>query len=186
LDPASDNLFVHPYDFTFDVTLTNLSVTEAGSKFTTNGVLTLSEATDANAVIFNTTLSGNSLTVKTSLTTDTLEDFLIVAGINQGTGAYTTDSSGTLASTLLGGIVDFLTTSLFTGFGSDFPDTGEMVITGDTIVGGVGPSSVTVQAVDRLCVDLLVDENGDGGTDSDILTTWESLQIGTPVDCVPL
>ena len=186
LEPSSDDFFIPPYDFTFDVTLTNLSVTEtvSGSAFTANGDLTLREVNDATGLIFNSELSGDSLKVNTLNSTDTLTDYQILSTLDQGNlDAYTTDSNGTLASTLLNGIVDFLTTSLFTGFGGNFPDTGQMDITGATIVGGVGPSNVTVFAVNSTCVRLLVDGNGDGEADADILTTWESLPTGVPVDC---
>ncbi len=189
LDPNSVDFFVPPYDFTFDVTLTNLSITEtvSGSTFTTNGNLTLSEAT-SDGVFFSSELSGNSLTVRTSATSDTLEDFLVLADRHQGTGAYTTDSGGddgsgvtvccaTLASTALDGTVDYDTTLPFAGVGDNFPGIGEMDITGATIVGGILPSKVTVQAVDSQCVRLLVDPDGQGVTDN-ILTTWVSLPTG--------
>jgi len=186
-DPASDNLFIPPYNFTFDITLTNLSVTEAGSTFTTNGELTWTETT-TDGIFIITDLSGNSLSITTSDTTDTLEDYLIKATFNQTTGAYTTDSGGddgsgetvccsTLASTALGGTVDFDTTQDFAGVGDNFPDLGEMNITGATVAGGTLPSQVTVQAVDSQCVRLLVDPDGQGVTDT-IVTTWQSLPTG--------
>jgi hypothetical protein len=188
LDPNAEDFFVPPYDFTFNTTLNNLSITEivSGSTFTANGNLTLSEATP-DGVFFESEFTGDSLSVRTPETTDTLSDYLILATLDEGNqNAYSMDSNGTLASTLLNGIVDFLTTSLFTGFGDAFPNTGVMVISGETIVGGAGPSSVEVIAEDSQCVRLLVDENGDGGTDADIVTTWDSLSDGIPVDCVPL
>jgi hypothetical protein len=43
---------------------------------------------------------------------------------------------------------------------------------------------VELIAVDELCVDLLVDEDGDGVVDAGITTTWESLPTGIPADCV--
>jgi hypothetical protein len=182
-----DGNFVPPYNFTFDVTLTNLSVTEAGSTFTTNGDLTWNEDTD-DGVFFTSRLSGNSLSITTSDTTDTLEDYLIKATFNQTTTVYTTDSGGddgsgetvccaTLASTALDGTVDFDTTLPFAGVGNNPPGTGEMVITGATVAGGTLPSEVTVQAVDSQCVRLLVDPAGQGVTDN-ILTTWVSLPTG--------
>ena len=185
LDPNSDNLFIPPYDFTFDATLTKLSVLEkvSGSTFTANGDMTLHEDS-IDGVVINSEFSGTSLKATTPATTDTLTDYQILSTLDQGNlNAYTTDSKGTLASTLLGGIVDFLTTTPFAGIGTDFPDSGQMDITGATIVDSVGPSNVTVFAVNSQCVRLLVDENGDGVTDADILTTWESLPTGIPVDC---
>jgi hypothetical protein len=191
-DPASDNLFLPPYNFTFEVTLTNLSVTEAGSTSTTNGDLTWTETT-TDGIFFVTDLSGDSLSITTSETTDTLEDYLIKATFNQTTTASTTDSGGddgsgatvccaTLASTALGGTVDFDTTQPFAGVVDNFPGTGQMDITGATVVTGNLPSNITVSVVDSQCVHLLVDADGDGFTDpdGDIFTTWQSLPTGIP------
>jgi len=184
LDPNSDNLFIPPYNYTFDATLTNLAIKEtvSGSTFTANGGMTLQE--DSNDGVFiNSEFSGTSLKVITPDTTDTLTNYQILSTLDHGNSdAYTTDGKGTLSSTQLGGIVDFLTTTPFTGIGTDFPDTGQMDITGATVVGGTGPSNVTVFAENSTCVRLLVDPNGDGVT-SDIVTTWESLPTGIPVDC---
>jgi hypothetical protein len=184
LDPNSDNLFIPPYNYTFDATLTKLSIREnvSGSTFTVNGDMTLQEDS-VDGLFINSEFSGNSLKVTTPVTTDTLTDYQILSTLDQNNAnAYSTDGKGTLASTLLGGIVEFLTTTPFAGFGTDFPDSGQMDITGATVVGGAGPSSVTVFAVNSQCVRLLVDPNGDGVT-SDIITTWESLPTGVPVDC---
>lgn len=184
LDPNSGSLFIPPYNYTFDATLTNLAIKEtvSGSTFTANGDVTLQE--DSNDGVFiNSGLSGTSLKVKTPDTTDTLTNYQILSTLDQGNLAYTMDGKGTLSSTQLGGIVDFLTTTPFTGVGTGYPDTGgQMDITGATVVGGTGPSNVTVFAVNSTCVRLLVDPNGDGVT-SDIVTTWESLPTGIPVDC---
>lgn len=127
--------------------------------------------------------SGNSLQLTTPDTTDILTMYQITSNIDLGNNnAYTTKSTGSLSSTMLGGSVDFHTTTPFTGYNSDFPDTGQMVITGAIVPDGVGPSKVTVDALNSQCVGLYVDPNGNGVT-SQIFTTWESLPTGAPVDC---
>ena len=192
LDPDAEQLFIPPYDFTFDTTLTNLSITEfaSGATFTANGDVTLREGTtDGNA--FNSYFWGTSLTAKTSTTSDTLKNFLVLSTYNLTTGAYTFDSGGdngthdgtvccaTLSSTALGGTVDFDTLLFFAGVGDNYPFSGQMDITGATVTGGVAPSSVKVDAVDTQCVQLQVDPDGRGVTDV-ILTSWESLPTGIP------
>jgi hypothetical protein len=184
LDPNSNNLFIPPYDFTFDVTLTTFSIREtvSGSTATVNGAMTLRE-NSIDGVVINSEVSGTSLKVTTPATTDTLTDYHILSTVDQGNlNTYSTDSNGTLSSTQLGGIVDFQTTIPYMGVGTDFPDTGQMDITGAAVAGGIGPSNVTVVAVNSQCVRLLVDPNGNGVT-SDIVTTWESLASGIPVNC---
>jgi hypothetical protein len=184
--------FTPPYDFTFDTTLTNFSMTESvsGESFTANGDLTLREATN-DGLFIETEASGNKLTASGDGETETLEDYKIKGTVHVPAGdAYTAHSSGladccaTLESTILGGSVDFENTETFAGVGDNYPYTGVLFITGATIPSGVGDSSVELITVDELCVNLLIDENGDGGVDSTITTTWESLPTGIPVDCV--
>jgi hypothetical protein len=192
LDPNVQQLFIPPYDFTFDTTLTNLSITDlaSGAAFTANGDITLREATiDGDA--FNSYFWGTSLTARSSTTSDTLENFLVLSTSNLITGAYTFDSGGdngthdgtvccaTLSSTALGGTVDFDTLQFFAGVGDNYPFSGHMDITGATVTGGVAPSMVMVDAVDAQCVSLQVDPDGRGVTDI-ILTSWASLPTGIP------
>lgn len=186
-----DTDFTPPYDFTFDNTLTDFSVTESGETATANGDLTLREAT-ADAVFFQTEASGNRVSVRTPSDTRTLRDYRILGTLNEGAGgAYTIDSGGlgdccaTLESFTLSGTVDFENTLAFAGIGNNFPFAGVLFITGAVARTGVGESSVEVIALDALCVDLFVDEDGDGGVDAAIRTTWASLQSGIPVGCVP-
>jgi hypothetical protein len=183
-DPYSVNLFLPPYDFTFDVTMGNFSIKETatGSAATINGDLTWQEDSD-DGVIINSMYSGNSLQLTSPDTTDILTKYQITSTIDQGNNdAYTTVNAGSLSSTKLGGSVDFQTTTPFTGYNSDFPDTGQIVITGATVTDGVGFSKVTAVSENSTCVRLVVDPNGDGLT-SEIITTWESLPTGVPVDC---
>jgi hypothetical protein len=183
-DPYSVNLFLPPYDFTFDVTMGNFSIKETamGSAVTINGDLTWQEDSD-DGVTINSMYSGNSLQLTSPDTTDILTKYQITSTIDQGNNdAYTTVNAGSLSSTKLGGSVDFQTTTPFTGYNSDFPDTGQIVITGATVTDGVGFSKVTAVSENSTCVRLVVDPNGDGLT-SEIITTWESLPTGVPVDC---
>jgi hypothetical protein len=187
-----DTDFTPPYDFTFDTTLTNFSVTESGSgeSFTANGDLTLREAVTADGLFTETEASGNKLTATVDGETETLKDYWIRGTLSAAADAYTAESSGlsdccaTLESTVLGGTVDFENIARFMGVGDSYPYAGDLFITGANVIAGGGNSSVELIAVDELCVDLLVDENGDGMIDAGITTTWESLPTGIPADCV--
>jgi hypothetical protein len=186
-----DTDFTPPYDFTFNTTLTNFSVTESGETFTANGDLTLREAVTADGLFIETEASGNRLTAKGDGETETLKDYWIRGTLDVAAGdAYTVESSGlrdccaTLESTLLGGTVDFENIEFFAGVGDNFPYVGVLFITGAIAPFGNGDTSVELIALDELCVNLFIDENGDGGVDAGITTTWESLPTGIPVDCV--
>jgi hypothetical protein len=187
-----DTDFTPPYDYTFDTTLTNFSVTDSGSgeSFTANGDLTLREAVTADALFTDTEASGNKLTATVDGKTETLKDYWIRGTLSAAAAAYTAESSGlsdccaTLESTVLGGTVDFENIERFSGVGDSYPYAGDLFITGAIVLPGSRNSSVELIAVDELCVDLLVDEDGDGAIDAGITTTWESLPTGIPADCV--
>jgi hypothetical protein len=185
--------FTPPYDFTFDITLTNFSSTEiaSGETFTGNGDLTLREAVTADALFIETEIAGTKLTVTEPGESLALKDYWVRGTLDLALGdAYTADSRGrddccaTLESTVLGGTVDFHNTQPFEGVGDNFPYTGVLLITGAVAPSGIGNSSVELTALDEFCVDLLIDENGDGAGDVGITTTWESLPTGIPEDCV--
>ena len=185
--------FTPPYDFTFDITLTNFSITEiaSGETFTGNGDMTLSEMVTADALFIETEVSGSRLSVTEPGETLTLKDYWVRGTLDVALGdAYTADSSGrsdccaTLESIVLGGTVDFHNTQPFEGIGDNFPYTGVLLITGAVAPSGIGNTSVEMTALDEFCVDLLIDENGDGAGDVGITTTWESLPTGIPEDCV--
>lgn len=186
-----DTDFTPPYDFRFDATVTNFSASGFGESFTMNGDLSLREAVSADGLFIETDASGNKLTVTGDGETETLTDYLIRGTLDVGAGdAYTADSGGlsdccaTLGSTILGGSVDFENLVPFAGVGENFPYDGILFITGGEPPSGIGASSLELHALDELCVNILIDEDGDGVNDLEFMTTWESLWTGVQTDCI--
>ena len=73
--------------------------------------------------------------------------------------------------------------SPFQGNGDEEPFTGVLEVVGGTAVGGVGPSRLETEALNPGCVELRLDENGDGGVDWIQRTTWISLPTGIVDPC---
>ena len=78
------------------------------------------------------------------------------------------DSSGTLDSSQLAGIVDYSTEIMFQGFDNDYPGIGELLVTG-------GTSSARLIALDNVNVRIEIDNNDDGTIDDVVDTTWDAL-----------
>ena len=182
-----DTEFTPPYNFTFDFTFGDLSVTAEGETVEADGDLRISEATHDNA-FFETELAGRVLRVVTGGVREILSGFRLSGTVNTADGNYTIDAGGlnsccaTLGSDRLDGSVKFENTLAFEGIGDEPPFAGVMMITGAVAAGGVGPSTVELTVLDSVCVELQVDENGDEQVDATILTTWESLNTGIPDD----
>jgi hypothetical protein len=161
--------------------MSNLSIkeTSTGSIATVNGDMTLQENSN-DGVFINSMYSGSSLQLKTQDTTDTLTKYQITSTIDQGNNnAYTTKSTGSLSSTKLGGIVNYVSWEPFIGFNSDYPESGLMRIIGAARIEGGLSSNVMVYAVNSTCVRLAVHDD----VYTEIITTWKSLPSGTPTDC---
>ncbi|MGI9295054.1 MAG: hypothetical protein ACR2PS_13825 [Pseudomonadales bacterium] len=157
--------------FSFDVTLTmvNFSVTQSGVTSSGDGDMRLAFRTLSETEI-EASLTGTSLTLTGGGATSTLSNFSIVETLNEATGASSTDSSGTLASTEIGGSLSFETTVPFQIVGDDYPFAGTLVIT------GADGSSLQFITLDSVNVQLDIDTDGDGNIDDSVDTTWAALE----------
>jgi len=149
------------------VSVNNLAVTEGGFTDTINGSFDFTAQTSDNDT-HTFTLDGTSLSDQYTGSTDTLQNFHFDVSFTGTTGAYTLAASGTLSSTGLGGTVTFSTPTTLAGTDPALPDTGEMKFEGDN-------SSVTATVLNATNVDLNIDLNGDGFTDTTINSDWATL-----------
>jgi hypothetical protein len=83
---------------------------------------------------------------------------------------YTSSASGTLDSTQLAGIIRYSTPVIFSGFDSDYPSSGEFLVSG-------AGSSLRLIAIDNVNVTIELDTNGDGTVDETLQTTWVELGV---------
>jgi hypothetical protein len=117
---------------------------------------------------------GSSLVVQRNLSTETLTDFasLIVEDTSMFPSNFTTDSSGTVSSTLFNGFVSYSMPTAFESSGDGFPYTGEMLVSGSS------GATLRIIAIDDQTVRIEADYNGDGASDATIETSWEALVNG--------
>lgn len=157
------------YDLTATFVLTNLQVTTAADVITSNGTVTVAlDTTMLPAVAAS--ISGSSLTTDSNTSSETLSNFQTVQTVDAGLqpAPYTLDSSGTLDSSDLPGVVSYSTPVSFQGFDFDFPSSGEFLVRAEN-------SSVRLVAVDNVNVRIEIDSDGDDVVDESIDTTWAAL-----------
>ncbi len=115
-------------------------------------------------------VSGVSLSTQSNTTSETLSNFSSAQTVDAGQtpAPYSLTSSGTLDSSRLSGVVTYSTPVTFQGFDTGYPQTGELLVTGDG-------SSARLIALDAVNVRIEIDSNDDGTVDTVIDTTWAEL-----------
>ena len=83
--------------------------------------------------------------------------------------AVLTSASGTLDSSQLPGAVTYSTPVTFEGFDDDYPGTGEFLVEGEN-------SAAKLVALNNVDVQILIDADGNGEFETEILTTWAELE----------
>jgi hypothetical protein len=151
------------------VDLTAFQVVAAGETITANGDISVTLDTRMSPLL-TASLAVSSLAVGSNGTSHTLTQYGATQTINEVTGEYTFDATGTVASSTFVGAVNFDTTEVFAGTGVDYPATGEMLVT------GADNGTIRIIALDNVFVRLEVDGNGDGTLDAVIDTTWDALR----------
>ena len=169
VDAISGDFLSALYDLTMSLDITNFQVTTAEDVLTTNGDTTVRLNT-LNTPAVLASVSGLSLTADSNTQSRTLTNYLTEQTLDAGQtpSPYTMDSSGTLNSSELGGVVDYATEVIFQGFDNDYPSSGELLVSGDN-------SSVRLTAIDNVNVQVDIDNNGDDVIDETIVTTWDAL-----------
>ncbi|MFZ2649627.1 MAG: hypothetical protein WA210_05925 [Burkholderiaceae bacterium] len=149
-------------------TFGNLAVTSGGTLLgSVNGGFNLAlTTTDGNNITH--TINGTSLTATEGSNTRTLTGFTATLELRRSPPAYSYTSSGTLASSRLGGTLTYQTPTPFAGVGTDFPSSGRLLVTGANNAG------VRFTAVGST-VTLEVDANGDGAYETSFNRTWAEL-----------
>lgn len=157
------------YDMTAALDITNFQVTTADDVLMSNGDSTVRLNT-LNTPAVSASVSGSSLRADSNSDSETLTNYSSAQSLDAGQtpAPYTMDSSGTLDSSQLSGVVGYSTEVMFQGFDSDNPGAGELLVTGDT-------SSARLIALDNANVRIEIDNNGDGTIDDVIDTTWDAL-----------
>ena len=163
---------VAPYDLTITVKLGNFSAVDATSDLLANGDLSIATSVD---VAGDTTLelSGTALGASSGSESAVLTnyDYALTSASN---GDFTLDAMATVGSSKLGGSVSFMTTTTFQGNSNQYngnPWAGVLQITSNI---DTSNAIVTAQP-DGTSVQIDLDANGDGTSDTTIMTTWSDL-----------
>lgn len=166
LDPAAGGTVA------FTGSFGGLSMSVLGATMTINGGITVSLSSE-DADTFTSAISGTYFGAYASSNLESfsgsLEDFSFQRTWTESTGAYSFEIDATIYSSQLGGFATFATTLPFTGTGLEHPSAGTLVITG-----AMG-ATVTLNVIDSLNVEILVDADASGTPETTINTTWDAL-----------
>lgn len=164
-DPLTDVFLLRT-----DVTVTRFVITEGGESTSADGGFELTlDSLDFPQVL--TRLAGDSLEVAYGGDTYTITNFDETIGTSVDLLPYRDliTAVGTLASRLLDGKVDYLTTVPVAGPAGDAPETGEVLIT------GLDGATIRVVVQGQSSVELRLDLDGNGSVDEVQATTWAEL-----------
>ena len=111
------------------------------------------------------------MTTDTSNFSDTLSNYASAQTFDGrvSPSPYTLNASGTLDSSRLSGVIRYTTPVTFEGFDANYPQTGELLITGEN------SSARLIAAANGVDVTIEIDSDGDGTVDDTIMTTWTEL-----------
>ena len=159
------------FEMTVTLTLSTLQVTTGQDVLSSHGDATVSLNT-LNSPSVSTSLSGNSMRIDANAMSELLTNYTSAITVEGGLvpSPYTKSASGTLDSTQLSGIISYSTPVIFEGFDSDYPSSGEFLVSG-------ARSSLRLIAIDNVNVIIELDTNGDGAADETIQTTWVELGV---------
>lgn len=162
---------IPPYTFggKLDIDELNIVDNRNGDSSTSNGDIGFNLSTNDN-VVFNFKLSGNAIADTQGSITNTLRDYQLLQTENRSTGEYLIGGNDDVQGTGIGGTVNFQIPDgqPLQGVGNDYPSSGRVDITGKA-------SKLLVTAVDSTRVQLTLDSNNDGITDSSQEVTWAEL-----------
>ncbi len=169
---SGDLLLTGLYLMDMEVQLIDFQVTTAIADIVSNGDSTVSTDTTGNPVILMS-ISGNSLSTVTDTNTEIISNFSNSQTVDTSVQPepYTLDTSGTVDSTQLGGVIDYITPVTFQGAGDGYPFAGELLVT------GADGASVRLVALDENNVRIDTDTDGDGVVDNSETTTWDDIAL---------
>ena len=162
-----------PFEIDISVVMADLSVTDGGSTFSSDGDMRLALNEDISGN-YGATFSGKSVTVREGSRTETLSGYNYALTANDSSGDYSVDIEGSLESTVLDGSVSFVTVQTFAGndfIGTGDPTQGVLLMTSDFD----GSQARLTAEADGINVMIEVDADGDGVFEGTVMSTWGTL-----------
>lgn len=172
---SGDLLVSGLYQMDMEVQLVNFRLTLPTDEILQNGDSTVSVDTTGTPMILMS-ISGNSLATVTNTATQIITNFSTAQSVDTSVlpEPYTMDTSGTVDSTELGGIISYSTPVTFQGAGDGYPFAGELLIE------GANGASIRLVVLDASNVRIDIDTDGDGNVDSSETTTWDDIAVQVP------
>ena len=169
IDAFNGDLFSGLYDLTMTLTLGNFQVATGADVLTSSGDVTVS-LNIVNALAVSASISGSSFTVDANASSETQTNFSSVQTLDASVSPspFSMTSSGTLDSTQLSGAVNYSTPTPLQGFDSEYPSSGQFLVTGE--------NSSTLLTAEGDTVLVEIDADGDGIYEEMINTTWAELE----------
>lgn len=166
------NILVPPYDVTMTMSLINFQVATDEDVVTINGDGTATLNTLATPYV-EASVSGNAMTTDTNGTSETLTTYSSAQTFDGrvSPAPYTMVASGTLDTTELEGAITYSTPTMLTGFDTDYPTGGVLLVVSDS-----GSATLTAEAngVD-VTIRIYASDDGTGEPLETIMTTWAEL-----------
>jgi hypothetical protein len=159
------------YRLEMAVVLTELAVTTATDTVTSNGDSTVVIDTTGNPLVL-LSIRGISMATVSMASTETVSSFLTTQTVDTSVipEPYTLESSATVNSSQLAGVISFETTVTFQGMGGAYPFAGELLVTGVN-------SAVKLIPLTETTVLIETDSDGDGIFESSEETTWDDIAL---------
>ena len=172
---SGDLLVTGLYQLEMEVQLVNFQVTTALDDILQNGDSTVT-LDNTGMPMVSISISGNSLATVTNTSTQIITDFSTSQSIDTSVfpEPYTMDTSGTVDSTELGGMIDYTTPVTFQGAGDGYPFAGELLVV------GANNASIRLVALDDVNVRIDTDTDGDNVVDNSETTTWDDIALQLP------
>ena len=160
------------YEMTMRMDLTNFQSTTATDVLLATGDATATIDTLETPFV-EASVSGSSILTDTNGSTETLTNYSSAQTVDTGVipSPYTLVTSGTLDSSQLTGSVTYSTPVMFEGADDNYPNVGEMLITGDSSSARLIAQANGVDVV----IQIFSNTTGTGTPDSTINTTWTEL-----------
>lgn len=167
-DFAGD-LFLGTYLLGMDAVLDALQVSTQDDVVSSSGDTSITLDTTASPFI-SASANGTSMQTSSNAGSETLTNYSSSQSVDAGQipTPYTLSSSGTIDSSQLADVVSYSTPVQFSGFDNGYPDSGELLVTGDN-------SSARLVTLDNVNVRIDLDNDGNGSVDETIMTTWAEL-----------
>lgn len=146
------------------------AVTEDGETTSANGTISIDIDT-RDPTVTTITVATSALVTTSAGTEEVLSNFTvqITEDASMFPVAVTVETSFTFSSPRIGGAVTVTTSLSLQSMGSDYPFVGELRIS------GAGNAVIVMVALDANTVRLVIDVDGDGGTDETLEMTWDEL-----------